>query len=312
MDHDESSVALTTTEPRTANDIRGQVNRIQEVMKSVMKLGVHYGCIPGCGDKPALLKPGAEKLMMTFRMAVDPQVTDLSTDTVSRYRVLARVTYIPTGAFLGIGIGECSSNEEKYAWKKASVEQEWHEADPANRREKWMRGKQGSSYKVKQVRTNPSDVANTVLKMAKKRALIDGVLTVTAASDIFNQDIEDLDEETMETDATGKNESLKDRLKKQVGAEQPAATDTVQGDGLATHRPDDVVSGSAADPQKGQDAPAPTDDVTPPHWPYRQAVLNAKDEKAATAAYNATPEELRQDVFPHYQDVMKKFGKVRK
>ena len=33
---------------------------------------------------------------------------------------------------------------------------------------------------------------NTVLKMAKKRALVDAVLTATAASDIFTQDLEDI------------------------------------------------------------------------------------------------------------------------
>jgi hypothetical protein len=36
-----------------------------------------------------------------------------------------------------------------------------------------------------------ADTYNTVLKMAKKRALVDATLTATAASDIFNQDLED-------------------------------------------------------------------------------------------------------------------------
>ena len=39
-----------------------------------------------------------------------------------------------------------------------------------------------------------ADVWNTVKKMAKKRAHVDVTLTVTAASDIFTQDIEDMDE----------------------------------------------------------------------------------------------------------------------
>ncbi len=39
---------------------------------------------------------------------------------------------------------------------------------------------------------NPADDYNTVLKMAKKRALVDAVLTATAASDIFTQDLEDI------------------------------------------------------------------------------------------------------------------------
>jgi hypothetical protein len=39
-------------------------------------------------------------------------------------------------------------------------------------------------------------MANTVLKMAKKRALVDAVLTVLGASDIFTQDIEDMEPQT--------------------------------------------------------------------------------------------------------------------
>jgi len=37
-----------------------------------------------------------------------------------------------------------------------------------------------------------ADVYNTVLKIAKKRAHVDAIITVTAASDIFIQDVEDL------------------------------------------------------------------------------------------------------------------------
>jgi hypothetical protein len=40
-----------------------------------------------------------------------------------------------------------------------------------------------------------ADVYNTVLKMAKKRAYIDGILSSTGASDIFTQDFEELPEE---------------------------------------------------------------------------------------------------------------------
>src|SRR5690606_22905756 len=56
---------------------------------------------------------------------------------------------------------------------------------------------QGKVEQKKQVRTNPADVANTILKMAKKRAQVDAVITATAASDIFTQDIEDLPEEVV-------------------------------------------------------------------------------------------------------------------
>lgn len=49
-----------------------------------------------------------------------------------------------------------------------------------------------------------------------------------------------------------KNEEMYDALKAEI-----AKRESVQGDGLATHRPDDVVSGVAADRQQSQDAPAP-------------------------------------------------------
>lgn len=178
--------------PLTAKEIRAQVNLIQEVMKAVMKRDTHYGTIPGC-KKPSLWKPGAEVLLTTFKISVEPTVEDLSTFDEARYRVTVSGIYRNDGAFVGRGIGECSSNEEKYKWRKAVCDQEWEETPTDRRREKWS-ANDGKPYKVKQVRTEIADVANTILKMAKKRAEIDFTLTATAASDIFTQDIEDMPE----------------------------------------------------------------------------------------------------------------------
>lgn len=178
----------------TAREIRANVNLIQEVMKEVMKKDVHYGIIPGC-KKPSLYKPGSEKILSTFRLAVEPLVEDLSTSDCARFRVNARITHIGSGQFVGSGIGECSSSEEKYQWRKAVCEEEYSETPEDRKREKWVKPYNGDAYKIKQVRTNVADVANTILKMAKKRAQIDATLTATAASDVFDQDIEDLPEE---------------------------------------------------------------------------------------------------------------------
>lgn len=187
------STELATIEhSQTALEIRSQVNRIQEVMKEVMIKGTHYGTVPGCGDKPTLLKPGAEKLMMTFRLAVDPEIEDLSDTYTRRYRIKTRVTSQATGMFLGTGVGECASDEEKYAWREAVCREEYDATDPSLRREKWKRNQKNPTL---QVHTNPSDVANTILKMAKKRSLVDAILTVTGASDIFTQDLEEMPEE---------------------------------------------------------------------------------------------------------------------
>src|SRR5690606_13011173 len=149
-------------------------------MRSVMKSDTHYGKIPGT-DKPTLYKAGSEVLLATYRIAVDPQDEDLSTDDEARYRLKSIRIHQTTVPTVGMGIGECSSGEEKYRWRKAVCDEEFDATDPSRRRVAYKRGRSGT-YTVKQVRTEPADVANTVLKMAKKRAQIDLTLTATAAS----------------------------------------------------------------------------------------------------------------------------------
>jgi hypothetical protein len=178
--------------PLTATEIRAGVNLIQDVMRSVMKEGVHFGTIPGT-PKPTLYKAGAEKICSTFRIAIEPIAEDLSTSDESRYRVTARAL-TQSGVHLGSGIGECSSNEAKYRWRAPVCDEEFEETPEDRRRKVWKRGQKGG-YQQKQIRTEPADVANTILKMATKRAMIAVTLQVTAASDIFAQDIEDLPEE---------------------------------------------------------------------------------------------------------------------
>jgi len=182
----------------TPSDIRAHVNLIQEVMQAVMKKDVHYGVIPGC-KKPSLYKPGAEVLCTTFRIAPSFEQEELSTGDCIRYRVRCIGTHQITGIFLGQGMGECSSDEEKYKWRAAVCEEEADGTPIDRRRIKYSKNyKEGGHYTVKQLRTEPADVANTILKMACKRAQVAMTLNVTGASDIFSQDIEDLPETIQE------------------------------------------------------------------------------------------------------------------
>ena len=167
-------------------DIISHVALVQEVMRAVMKPDVHYGVIPGT-DKPTLLKQGAEVLCMAFRVADSYQVEDLSTADAVRYRVTCIGTHQASGTVLGSGMGEASSGEEKYKWRKAFDEE--FLATPDN-----MRRVKKGKYTTKQVRTEPADLANTILKMANKRAKIAMTINVTACGDMFGQDLEDMDE----------------------------------------------------------------------------------------------------------------------
>ena len=174
------------------SEIISHVATVQEVMRAVMKPNVHYGTISGT-DKPTLLKPGAEVLCMAFRIADSYAIEDLSDALTVRYRVTCTGTHQITGVALGAGMGEASSGEEKYKWRKA-FEQEFNATPENMRRKKYGYSKKNNSqYETMQVRTEPADLANTILKMANKRAKMAMVLNVTAASDCFNQDLEDMD-----------------------------------------------------------------------------------------------------------------------
>lgn len=186
-------LAIRDSKPMTAQEVGAAKALIQRVMQAVMKKDVHYGIIPGT-KKPTLYKPGSEAILSTFRIAVMPEIQDLSTADEIRYRILAKGV-LPDGTVVGCGLGECSTSEEKYRWRGSVCDEEFDDT-PENRRRikygtKWN-NRQKEMVKIKQVRTEPADLANTVLKMAKKRAQIDLTLTATGASDTFDQDLEDL------------------------------------------------------------------------------------------------------------------------
>lgn len=174
-------------------EIRERVNLVQEVMRGIMKRDTHYGTIPGT-PKPTLYKPGAEVLCVTFRIAQEYQIIDLSDALTARFRVTCVGRHQVSGIVLGEGVGECSSAEEKYKWRKAVCTEEFDLTPDNMRRLKFSSWNNKVEKKI-QVRTEAADLSNTVLKMACKRAMIAMTLNVTAASDIFTQDIEDLPEE---------------------------------------------------------------------------------------------------------------------
>jgi hypothetical protein len=176
--------------PMTADEVQNQVIVIKQIMQKIMIKDVHYGQIPGTKGN-ALWKPGSDTLLSAFHIAVDPEIEDLSTYNEIRYRIKCRGLAMGSGTLVGIGIGECSSNEEKYKWRKAS-EKEFNRTSNDQRRVKF--GKVWNDNQrcmvegeINQVRAEPADIANTVLKMAKKRAQVDLTLTALAAGDVFDQ-----------------------------------------------------------------------------------------------------------------------------
>ncbi len=205
------ALAISNPGPMNPADVVTQVKLIQQVMSDVMRDGEHYGKVPGCGDKPTLLQPGAEKLAMVFRLAPSYTITarELSHDH-REYLVECNLSSIETGQLVGAGVGLCSTMESKYRYRNVSdfeITGDQIPADSKERKAEYRR--QGFGMKkvdgvwewVRYTDTgkteNPdiADTFNTVLKMAKKRALVDAVKSTVAASDIFTQDVEDLPDE---------------------------------------------------------------------------------------------------------------------
>ena len=179
------------------DQVKQRINHVQRIYRDLMKRETHYGTVPGA-KKDSLWKAGSEILLSTFRISIDPMVEDLSKGDEFRFRVKC-MAYDPRGEFIGAGVGECSSEESKYKWRRAVCSEEFSQYEQMGEemaRIKWAKPKEGKAYSMMQVRQDQADVANTVLKMAKKRAQIDVTLTVTACSDIFTQDLDEDAEET--------------------------------------------------------------------------------------------------------------------
>ena len=189
-----------------------RVNMVHRAMREIMKDTHHYGKIPGCGNKPTLLKPGAEILFNLFQYApmcrVD--ITGLRGDH-REYTVTCTVTHVPSGRVVGQGMGSCSTMESKYRYRNAmrvcpECGQETIIKGKAEFGGGWLcfakNGGCGAKFKTGDERIEGqicgkvenediADCYNTCLKVAEKRAKVDAALSCTSASDIFTQDIED-------------------------------------------------------------------------------------------------------------------------
>lgn len=203
---------------------------IAEMVSEVLEPGVDYGEIPGTDGKQALLKAGAERLAFGIGATIQLEIIEREVDHAAefdwtkrqkewsgpkqarrfkwvettgtsrglyRYVVRARLVRREDGATIGEGIGSCSTMESKYV-------------------------------------DRPRDSENTVLKMAKKRAAVDAVLSTLALTGRFVPD--DLDD-TEEADADG---AVKDPTDGLTLAE--ALKIEVRGTALGDHAPKGLTS----------------------------------------------------------------------
>ncbi len=202
------SMAMDAVGRKTAiDDLLNKVALVQEVMAKVMHDGEHYGVIPGCGTKPALLKAGAEKLGMTFRLKASFDVNER--DLGHAHREYSIRCILSDG---NMGVGSCSTMESKYRYRQGERKcPECGKATIITGKAEYgggficfaKKGGCGAKFAANDERItgqfvgkvehdNPADFYNTCLKMGKKRAHVDAIITATACSDIFTQDVEEM------------------------------------------------------------------------------------------------------------------------
>ena len=162
----ETCVELQPVEPTqivptlavTLDEARERIKMLQTFVAEMMVEGVDYGKIPGC-PKPTLLKPGAEKLCDIMGYSKEVEVVNRLEDWqngIFHYEVKVRLISKRTGILEAEGIGSCNSREKKYA------------------------------------NQDPYTLVNTLMKMADKRGFVSAILCSTRSSNIFTQDIEDM------------------------------------------------------------------------------------------------------------------------
>ena len=193
----ESTEFKPETKPVTASGARGLTveeaktfnDEMSRFIETVLVAGTDYGVIPHC-SKPTLLKSGAEKILNYLGLIARTEIVNRVEDyNVGFFSYECKVYLIDyNGVVKGEGIGITNTREGRYA--------------------------KSSGYVVQ----------NTVLKMAKKRALVDAALNVGNLSARFTQDMEDLKDLNPESDnKVGKNpEDLKPKNGKPTAKDKPA------------------------------------------------------------------------------------------
>ena len=208
-------------------DVISMKATVQDLLKSQMQEDVHFGKIPGTGDKPTLLKSGAEMLRMVFNLRTTCNKDDVEiTNEGNGHKTYEICMHISNKdkEIIATGLGTCSTMESKYKYRSQLTDRKvpseyWESRDKA-----LLGGPQYSPKKVKGAwliserveHDNPADYYNTVKKMAKKRAMADGILTATCSSDLFTQDLEDLNANFKQYDGVETEEKKSPKLKAHI------------------------------------------------------------------------------------------------
>ncbi|WP_053982828.1 exodeoxyribonuclease X C-terminal domain-containing protein [Niameybacter massiliensis] len=164
-----------------------KIAAFQAVVQQTLRREHDYGVIPGT-LKPTLLKPGGEKICMMLGVNPEYEMMDHVQDYERGFfAYIIRCTLKKGTKNVAQGLGNCNSYEKKYRW----INSDYIPAGIESEKVRQFIDKYGR-LKYKIPNPDPWDLSNTILKIAKKRAFIDAVLQVASLSEIFTQDLEEM------------------------------------------------------------------------------------------------------------------------
>ena len=169
------------------------IRDFQMACKTHLVEGLDYGTIPNTGDRPTLFKPGAEKMIRLLDLADEYEIDKIEDwdRPLFAYNVRCRLRHIASGQHVAEGVGQANSMESKwrYHWAWPSDVPEDQRAGLQTRQ---INTRNGQTTKYRVVNDDIFSLVNTILKMAKKRALVDAALSVGRLSGIFTQDLDEI------------------------------------------------------------------------------------------------------------------------
>jgi hypothetical protein len=198
MNNSQTQQALATRAESTALDIDldhvtaglTKIKAFQSLVRKQLVPDHDYGTIPGT-PRPSLWKPGAEKLCKLLALADSYTVVDKVEDWKEGffyYRVTCELHSIRDGTLIAQGLGSCNSKESRYRYRWAFGSEVPEHLDKNALHKKTIRTKKGQKAVMYRIENeDPYSLPNTLLKMAKKRSMIDAVLSAGRLSDIFSQ-----------------------------------------------------------------------------------------------------------------------------
>lgn len=181
---------------QVVNDFKA-IAAFQNAAKTNMTPKIDFGVIPGC-DKPTLLKPGAEKIAKLLGLCDQYEIIEKTENWETPFfRYMVKCSLVNShGLVVSQCFAECNSYESKYRWKWLFQSQLPYELQgDAGKAERDKLPSRKTSTNKKMYKYKNDDIfsqVNTILKMAQKRALVGAALSAGRLSEIFTQDVEDM------------------------------------------------------------------------------------------------------------------------